>query len=86
MKVFCASMNGGPSYPAVSNITMLYLGTSEHEAVKAAEEVGLLERFSESFPNPQEQYSAIPATLDREIIKWYFVDGRWASVVMFDLY
>jgi hypothetical protein len=89
MRVYCTSKNNGPSYSGASIVTMLYLGTSEHEAVKAAERFHKYERLSDTAYWPKEfpqHYSAIPATMDREIIHFYAVDGWWYSIVMFDLY
>lgn len=86
MRVYCTSMNNGPDYSSASKVTMLYLGTTLHEAEEA---VGDFKKYIQSeadFPkNFSNSYSAIPATMDREMVKFYSADGWWRSIVMFDL-
>jgi hypothetical protein len=65
---------------------MLYLGTSVSEAEQAVGDFDKYavgeSRFPQNFPNA---YSAIPATMERELIQFFTVDGWWYSIVMFDL-
>ena len=85
MRVYCTSKNRGPSW-SEDPITMLYLGTSEHEAKAAVGDFSKYEKAKEQFPrNFPNVYSAIPATMEREMIHYYMADGWWYSVVMFDL-
>ena len=87
MKVFCTSKNAGPSYSkADSAIIMLYLGTSEKEAMDSVESFHRYEKPRDKWPaNNLNTYSALPATIEREMLAFYTMDGYWCSVVMFDL-
>lgn len=85
MRVYCTSKNRGPSW-AEDPITMLYLGTSMHEAEQAVGDFKKYKKSKDKFPiNYPNSYSAIPATMEREMIQYFMADGWWFSIVMFDL-
>lgn len=87
MRIYCTSKNGGPDWGAKATVTMLYLGTNEQEALNVVKNDNFDQYKRDTFPlNYPESFSAIPATMAREMLHWYFQDNQWYSIVSFDLY
>ncbi len=67
---------------------MLYLGTSLIEAEKAVHETFL--KYQQPFGilpvSYLDSYSAVPISLNWEIIQYYCFGGSFYSIVMFDLF
>lgn len=85
MLIYATSRNTGPSYQA-DPIRLLYLGTSVEEAEKAVGEFVRYQRPKDDFPKSFKHiYSALPDSIDWEMIQWFMADGWWYSIVMFEL-
>lgn len=83
MIVYAVSKNTGPSWQS-DPVHLVYLGTSVKEAEEA---VGNFQKYAKTeFPKTYpEAYSALPRTLEREMIQYFVADGWWYSIEMFKL-
>lgn len=83
MEIYCTSKNTGPLTAGPDPIHMLYLGTSEDDAIAA---VGTFVKY-EKPESPGFWQTALLASVDgQELAHWYMADGWWYSIVKFELF
>ena len=81
MMVYCVSKNGDHDH-----IRQVYLGTSIIEAVDSIGEFEKYRRPKTKYPKRPQLYSSIPTDIERKMVAFFMNDGRWYSIVKFDLY
>jgi hypothetical protein len=86
MILYATSQNtGGVDYSSPTGVRLLYLGT---DVKKAEDAVGDFQRYAkEKFPvgAMAKSYSALPREMEREIIQFFFADGHWRTIEMFEV-
>lgn len=82
MYIYVTSKNTGPSWQS-DPLHVVYMGVSVKEAEDA---VGEFSRYQKPLPSDQQRpfYSALPKTLDKEMIQFYMADGWWYSIERID--
>jgi hypothetical protein len=85
MLIYATTKNSGPSWHS-DPIRLVYLGTSLDDARNA---VGEFQQYecpaSYWYVKYPETYSAIPASIERELVTFCMADGWWYTVVKFNL-
>jgi hypothetical protein len=86
MIVYCTSKNSGPSWQS-DPVTMVYLGTSIVEALKAVGRFARYQKSEDNFPAKEHiyLYSSLPRDIEFKLVNYYMADGWWYSVVSFEL-
>ena len=85
MKFYCTSVTVGRiDIDMAHTPRMLYLGTDKAEAIRIVDS-----RAEPNFESPKtnypQLYSALPVTIERQVIRYYRTGDTWYSIVEFEM-